>query len=192
MLRPCVEIQIKTTSGHCGGCGSYTQSRADILFPGGHTLRLEHDGHGGRGDWNGEEAQLRLLVLGLMGVVPTINGVETEMPRLDGTRVHLLTTPIRSGFYDQLPIDLEMSEVEDSYGDRHDASIARWASPDELHSFEMGSTRGDDDLWIAVSDSLIDFEIESETDGVASTDSEAGEDNFDPFSDDDDDFGYDD
>lgn len=155
MLRPCVEIHIQNSVGHCGGCGPYSKAEAQILLPGGASVTINHDGHAGRTDWNGKDPQLCLFVLGLMGLVPTIDGEEADMPRLRGSRVHILRSD-----YEQINIDLEMSE-EDGYGERH-IELARWVGPDSLRALKMGPSRGLDHLWIALANSLIDFEIERE------------------------------
>ena len=165
MTRPCFEIAVKSNSFHCDCCGRVSSAEASFLLPGGAAAEFIHDGHFGNGAWNGEEWQLRLFALGLLGILPRVDGADADMPCVlgppDETGSPVAIPAHKSRAEGFTPLDIQI-EWRDGIDGSREPLRARWAARGESFIHEMETEASDDNLWIAVSDSLIDFEIDRE------------------------------
>jgi hypothetical protein len=65
--KPRVSLNITHSSWYCSCCGGVYDTDVAIYVNDKHQIELNHDGHQGGGNWNGDEDKTYLMVLALLG-----------------------------------------------------------------------------------------------------------------------------
>lgn len=173
-VRHCVEISIKRSSRRsfpCSVCGERVHGEATVLLPGGESKRFDHAGHHGGGVWEGEHLDFnaRLFALGLLSIVPVVDGKAMTMPLITappfvhrGVAFEGEATPVhRARAQGFKPLLITLSIPETPWG----AHVATWTVDGVALSADLRPGSGKPDAFTVISDSVVDFEIDEEVVG---------------------------
>lgn len=140
--KPRVSLNITHSSWYCSCCGGVYDTDVAIYVNDQHQLELNHDGHQGGGNWNGDEDKTWLMVLALLGYridatyqrkladgsIITVNANEVDDNNLDYLLSHPLLDEEHAGYNDLnyilqhehdgvlKPVYVNMLVTKDDYG----------------------------------------------------------------------------